>query len=73
MTTENPTPWFPLNTKPVRVGVYEVNGSLGWRWFSWWSGRSWFIPKVNRNSAAKEFYSSSDQDRTWRGITKEGV
>ncbi|WP_129572325.1 hypothetical protein [Caballeronia glathei] len=57
------TDWFPPESKPVRVGIYESQiFDAGWMydWFVWWDGRMW----RDKESG----WTLENQNITWRGI-----
>lgn len=72
------TPWFPVSTKPVRVGVYETRddgGPIDWfDGFSYRDGRYWFVAADTVADALAHSqisdHVSSYQSRQWRGILK---
>ena len=35
------TPWFPADVKPVRPGVYQIDGPLCWGEYSYFDGVHW--------------------------------
>ena len=64
------TPWFPLNIKPVRSGVY--NTSLGnktpYLGFSHWNGRRWSDTCASIEGANQAIRGNGMQDKKWRGL-----
>ena len=63
------TPWFPVHSKPVRVGVYEIFGG----YYSYWSGRFWVATDATPQFAADpRFFDlpSCTQDKKWRGLAE---
>lgn len=70
------TAWYPIKTKPVRVGAYEtqlmslISGNIFKKGFSWWDGKRWLdtrssLDLVNRKDQV------GGQNKKWRGLTKE--
>lgn len=67
------TPWFPVSTKPVRVGVYERQFAGVDAFFQNWNGKFWgFYNITPRRAAAGKDSESSFQRGTWRGLTRAG-
>jgi hypothetical protein len=68
------TPWFPPHIKPVHKGVYEVKyterGSHESYMWATWNGKKW---SRGSHELADVFHTQFDanQDKYWRGFTKE--
>jgi len=59
------TEWYPANTMPVRIGVYQVKvleGGFGVYFYCHWDGKQWRYESYNLPLII--------QDREWRGISK---
>lgn len=68
------TPWFPIETPPVRVGVYNVSCHAHRQtghWYAYWDGR-WFGFYYQSAQAAADGVRRTCRDATasWRGIAK---
>jgi len=67
------SPWHSADTKPVRVGVYQVvckSYCLGIE-FSFWNGIWWAAQEHKQKEAEKFCKIKSDyQNKQWRGIVK---
>jgi hypothetical protein len=61
------TRWFPVNIKPVHVGVYEtsLNGYMG---YSFWGGNWWCDTAQKPGLAGKR---PGMQKKKWRGFTEK--
>lgn len=64
------TDWFPVDTKPMRVGVYETkaqNHFDGTR-FQFWNGQFWcaYCPTAERAAHESNSNKSSVQNPAWR-------
>ena len=70
MSEQKLTPWFPLEVKPVRRGVYETEFDT-FRGFSRWTGKKW----ANQDPAAERARllpaSGAVQDKRWRGLAED--
>lgn len=72
------TDWYPWQTKPVRVGVYERDyRSIGYgiNYFSLWDGDHWYSGYAyNTRRFCVEHVGQPSRDTTlsWRGLTTEG-
>lgn len=69
------TPWFATDVKPVRDGVYNTelrtnHGSLFG--YSFWRNGCW---SDTEQSVAEAYACKQDgeQDKLWRGLTKEAA
>jgi len=65
------TPWFPVGTKPKRVGVYEV--AIAYRLFRYFDGQCWFIGGQTPKDAMRvyrhnPFPFSPTNLPCWRGL-----
>lgn len=67
------TPWYPSKTKPVRIGVYEVQiQEMTRECFSYWNGKTWGWAEQSIEDAVKYKKDvGGNQDKVWRGLTKE--
>lgn len=69
------TDWFPVDTKPVRAGVYQVRkvgreGVIYWRYwngFEWLSG-FWATDKPPSIEVARRMTIAKLQDVEWCGV-----
>ena len=65
------TEWYPVDTKPVREGVYEthMSGRLG---YSYWTGKQWSNQSVLAACAErhKAWTSGAIQKKNWRGLAE---
>jgi len=61
------THWFPVNIKPVHVGVYETDlaGYLG---YSYWNGKWWCDTAQKPGLAGKR---PGMQKKKWRGFKEK--
>ena len=64
------TPWFPVKTKPARIGFYQM------RWdfaraarMARWDGRQWW--PVSKGAALCPFTYYLIGDEEWRGLFKK--
>lgn len=69
------TDWFPLEIKPVRVGVYERDiPGIGIR-FSGWTGQFWcgFATQYDhaRQNWRSGFPSAHQDGGYWRGLARK--
>lgn len=70
------TPWFPMATPPVRVGVYNVScitKNQSGIWYSYWDGKSfnWYTYKPKDAFNEKnEGTGAGPSTKSWRGISK---
>lgn len=77
MSTEpKMTPWFPVGSKPARVGVYETDflGSFGQRFqlgYSYWNGQRWHNNRPTPAEAAADDGAFSSQSKRWRGLASK--
>ena len=63
------TEWYPPDSRPVRVGVYEVyspNGS-GY-WLRYWTGDHWRAGHSSVYAAENSYNRAEFQDAPWRGL-----
>jgi len=69
------TDWFPADIKPVHVGMYETKSPIlkdqpGW--FCYWNGTSWCSSyQTMQHAYVFREFTSSFQDRKWRGLAEE--
>lgn len=64
---EHLTPWFPRNTHPVRIGVYQRR-FLWLAYFAYWDGRRWFGACHTPSKAVQCAKRSATQSLPWRGV-----
>jgi hypothetical protein len=70
------TPWFPMQTRPFHIGLYQVKlrRSLGVKqdivWWSFWDGSCWWVPSEIKERALFKM-ESCIQEREWRGLTTQ--
>ena len=75
------TPWFPLNIKPVRLGVYQIiNHHASYAHYSYWNGKFWCFTtdspaeavqyKEKPSPSVGKMYNYYDQ---WRGLEKSNA
>ncbi|QIM51581.1 hypothetical protein [Hydrogenophaga crocea] len=62
------TPWFPGETKPVRIGVYERLGNDGRTARSKWDGEYWLGGARTTDEAASVTSRALWQNLPWRGL-----
>lgn len=62
------TDWFPPEVKPVHVGVYKTNASVGT--YQKWNGKYWcaFCATVDRAAHCENSNKSLVQHVRWRGL-----
>ena len=68
------TPWFPAHIKPVHKGVYEVKFTAVRSispMYATWNGRKWSCSSFKKSNEWHEKFRGADQDKYWRGFTKE--
>jgi hypothetical protein len=70
------TPFFPMNIKPVHIGVYLVQpyNHNGYKYYSKWNGKYWNFIDVSIQGADSEKTKSischNGQVIGWRGLTR---
>lgn len=76
-TDDDFTDWYPPLTKPVHVGVYQVE-TVGsehincCRGYQYWNGERWGSYDLNIASAyTNRMYPSIFQHHTWRGLKEK--
>jgi hypothetical protein len=64
------TPWFPVNIKPVHVGVYETDlaGYLG---YSYWNGKYWSDTSFKLDMERVIKRRRGMQNKEWRGFKEK--
>ena len=70
------TDWFPPHIKPVREGVYEIKLTAvrGYhRMYATWNGLKWSRASHYASGGWHEKFRGADQDKYWRGFTKEQI
>jgi hypothetical protein len=74
------TPWFDVDTKPVRIGAYQTkfprfkNSTDDWiKGYSYWNGKGWSNQwsRVVDVNAHKKWTSGAIQEKMWRGLAEE--
>ncbi len=69
------TPWFPIETKPVHIGVYETKYHLfedEWsHGFSYWNGEKWSNNSCGVKSVKKNWTEGAIQEKKWRGLLEK--
>lgn len=70
MSKQKLTPWFPGHVKPVRPGVYQVDGNFGMGWKNW-DGSHWLAFHYTSVYAVAESSISVTQDMPWRGLASD--
>jgi len=66
------TAWFPAHIRPVRKGVYEIKRPR--TTYAYWNGQFWSYEERWINFASEmRLTHSTEQYKTWRGLTKEHV
>ncbi len=73
--TRGVTEWFPVNVKPVHVGVYETillsgQGEFLRQGYSLWDGNKWKDTNNDVLSASKNS-SIGVQRKKWRGLSSK--
>jgi hypothetical protein len=68
--TEKMTEWFPVNIKPVHVGVYETDlaGYLG---YSYWNGKFWSDTSYKLDMERVIKRRRGMQNKEWRGFKEK--
>jgi hypothetical protein len=66
------TRWFPVNIKPVHVGVYETNFN-GYMGYSFWNGKYWSDTSSKLNMELRFKERRGMQKKKWRGFTEKQV
>jgi hypothetical protein len=68
--TEKMTEWFPVNIKPVHVGVYETDlaGYLG---YSYWNGKYWSDTSYKLDMERVIKRRRGMQNKEWRGFKEK--
>ena len=64
------TRWFPVNIKPVHVGVYETDlaGYLG---YSYWNGEYWSDTSSKLDMELRFKERRGMQKKKWRGFKEK--
>ena len=64
------TRWFPVNIKPVHVGVYETDlaGYLG---YSYWNGKYWSDTSSKLDMELRFKGRRGMQKKKWRGFKEK--
>jgi hypothetical protein len=64
------TRWFPVETKPVHVGVYETDlaGYLG---YSYWNGKYWSDTSYKLDMERSTKGRPGMQNKEWRGFKEK--
>jgi putative component of toxin-antitoxin plasmid stabilization module len=65
------TEWFPATVKPVHEGVYEIRIDYFGTSYATWSKGLWTVSALSRSSAGRQQRPSFQQNKTWRGVSKE--
>lgn len=70
------TPWFPANVKPVRAGVYEIQGDGLPAWYRYWDGQFWHVGGPSPWSARNWVLTPISVEeaglvKPWRGLAEE--
>jgi len=68
--TKKMTKWFPVNIKPVHVGVYETDlgGYLG---YSYWNGKYWSDTSYKLDMERVIKRRRGMQNKEWRGFKEK--
>jgi hypothetical protein len=64
------TRWFPVNIKPVHVGVYETNLN-GYMGYSFWNGYYWSDTSSKRDMEPRFKERRGMQKKKWRGFKEK--
>jgi hypothetical protein len=67
---EKMTRWFPVNIKPVHVGVYETNLN-GYMGYSFWNGKYWGETSSRRDMERHHKENPGVQNKQWRGFKEK--
>jgi hypothetical protein len=68
MSKRKLTPWFPAQTPPARIGLYERRVVAGTeRRFSYWNGKFWGLSLESKETAVEYRNSISAMNTDWRG------
>lgn len=64
--------WHSGKVKPVHVGVYEVQPSQEYKYYSWFDGKIWRGHWLSIDTAFENKYYEYEGSKTknWRGIVK---
>jgi hypothetical protein len=69
------TEWFPADTKPARVGVYQIKDGFMdmYDWYSYWNGLEWRCAGYTPKEAYHDRLNSHNlnQYQKWRGLSKK--
>jgi hypothetical protein len=67
------TPWFPAETKPVRVGVYKVQHPFPViDAYAYWAGRRWTWTALTIDAAYRfRAFRTKEQNHRWRGLSAD--
>jgi hypothetical protein len=66
--TKKMTPWFPVQIKPVHVGVYETELDGYLKGYSFWNGKWWCDTARKPELANKR---TGMQGKKWRGFKEK--
>ena len=70
MSTGEVTNWFPIETDPVHVGVYERDLG-GMQFYSHWNGMFWGSSEMTPDMAYEQRDDmATEQSAAWRGLTE---
>lgn len=71
------TDWFSPHIKPARIGVYEIKftsmnlNDSDYPWYATWNGLRWSSASYKKNDDFHKQFSSSIQEKYWRGFTEK--
>ena len=65
------TRWFPVNIKPVHVGVYETNLNGYMMGYSFWNGKYWSDTSFNLDMPPHFKKRRGMQNKKWRGFKEK--
>lgn len=68
------TPWFPSDTKPARVGVYNATDQRVAGVYRYWDEKQWYFYSLTINGAHRNFMAvlkSCHSNFPWRGLASD--
>ena len=73
------TPWYPMNIKPARIGVYQADWNIPSPafendvWYAYFDGKEWGWMQPNPDKALRSYQMEQHRRHAyliWRGIAK---
>jgi hypothetical protein len=65
------TPWYPIDIKPVRKGIYQCKGidSISdLTFFKRWNGKAWGMGYFSLQACIEDKFSKGMEPTKWRGV-----